>query len=48
MAGEVSVGAIGAGESLRLGPLDDIVGGRRHDLVFIYPVLIHIITRSCV
>ena len=30
MAGEVGVGAIGAGDFLRFGPLDDMSGGRRH------------------
>ena len=45
MAGEVGVGAIGAGDFWRWGPSDDMLGGRRHDLVCLYPPLIHIITR---
>ena len=46
MAGEVGVGAIGAGDSLRWGPSDDMLGGRIHDLVFLHPCLIHIVARS--
>ena len=42
IAGDVGVGAIGAGDSLRRGPSDDMLGGRRHNLVFLYPLLIHI------
>ena len=45
MAGEVSVGAIGAGDSLRLVPSDDMLGGRRHNLVCIYLVLRRIVVR---
>ena len=45
MAGEVSVCAIGAGDSLRFGTSDDMLGGRIHDLVCMYPVLIHIVAR---
>ena len=45
MAGEVSVVAIGAGDSLRLGPLYDTSGGRIHDLVCLYPVLRRIVAR---
>ena len=45
MAGEVGVGAIGAGESLRWGPSDDMSDGRRHDLVCLYPGLIHIVAQ---
>ena len=47
MAGEVSVGAIGAGDSLRLGPSDDTSDGRRHDLVCLYPVLRRICSIPC-
>ena len=34
MADVVSVGAIGAGDLMRLGPSDDTSGGRTHDLLF--------------
>ena len=46
MAGEVGVGAIGAGDSLMWGPSGDISGWRRHNLVCLYPGLIHIVARS--
>ena len=46
MAGEVGVGAFGAGDSLRLGPLDDMLGGIRHGLVCLYPILRRIVVRS--
>ena len=46
MAGEVSVVAIGAVDSLRLGHSDDTSGGRRHGLVFLYTVLKRIVARS--
>ena len=46
MAGEVGVGAIGAGDSLRWDPSGNISGGRRHNLVCIYPGLVHIFARS--
>ena len=42
MAREVSFGPVGSGDSLRWVPSDDILGGRRHDLVCLYPVLISI------
>ena len=45
MAGEVGVGAIGDGYSLRWGPADDMSGGRGQDLVCLYHGLIHIVTR---
>ena len=45
MAGEVGVGAIGAGDSLSWGPSDDILGGRRHYLVCLYPGMIHIFSQ---
>ena len=45
MAGEVSVGSIGAGDSSRLVSLDDMAGGRRHDLVCPYPVLRRILAQ---
>ena len=45
MAGVVSVGAIGAGDILRLGPSDYTSDGRRHDLVCPYPVLGRIVAR---
>ena len=43
MAVVVSVGIIGAVDSLRLCPLDDTSVGRRHDLVCVYPVLRRIV-----
>ena len=46
MAGKVGIGAIGAGDSLRWGPSDDMLGGRRHELVCLYPGLIHTVSRS--
>ena len=48
MAGEVGVGAIGAGDSLMWGPSGDISGWRRHNLVCLYPGLIHIVAQICV
>ena len=45
MAGAVSVGATGAGDILRLGPLDDTSYGRRHYLVCPYPVMRRIVAR---
>ena len=48
MAGEVGAGAIGAGDSLRWVSLDDMLGGRIHDLVCLHPCVIHIVARSCV
>ena len=44
MAGVVSVGAIGSVDLLRLGPSDDTSGGRRHEIVCLYPVLRCIVT----
>ena len=46
MAGEVTVGAISDVDFLRLVPSDDMLGGRRHKLVCLYPVLIRIVARS--
>ena len=39
MEGVVSVGAIGAGDLLRLVPTDDTSNGRIHNLLCTYPVL---------
>ena len=46
MAGGVSVGAIDAGDILRLGPSDDTPDVRRHDLLCPYPDLRRIVARS--
>ena len=46
MAGEVGVSAIGTVDSLRWGPSGNMSGGRRHELVCLYPGLIHIVARS--
>ena len=46
MAGEAGVGAIGEGESFRWVTSDDMLGGKRHDLVCLYYGLIHIVARS--
>ena len=46
MAVEVSVGDIGSGDYLRLGPLDDMLGGRIHNLACRYPVLRRIVAQS--
>ena len=45
MAVEVGVGAIGAVDSLRWGPLGDMLGGRRHDLVCLHPLLIYTVAQ---
>ena len=46
MSGEVGSGAVSSGDSLRWGPWDDMLGGRRHELVCLYPLLIHIVSWS--
>ena len=43
MAGELVVGAIGDGDFLRWGPSDDMLGGIKHDLLCLVPLLIHTI-----
>ena len=48
MAGLLSVGVIGAGDLLRLGPLYDRSDGIRHDPVCPYPVMRRIATRSLI
>ena len=43
---EVGDGAIRAGDFLSWGPSGDLLSGRRHNLVYFYPGLIHIFARS--
>ena len=45
MTGEVGVGVIGTGDFFRWGTSGDVLGGRRHDLVCLYPGLLHIFAR---
>ena len=45
MAGEEGVGAIGARDSLRWVPSDNVLGERRHNLVCLYLELVHIVAR---
>ena len=48
MAGEVFVGAIGAVDFLRLGPLGDMLGGRILVMSCLFPFLVIIFARSSV
>ena len=45
MAGEEGVGAIGARDSLRWVPSDNILTKRRHNLVCFHFELVHIVAR---
>ena len=46
MAFEIGVGGIGAEDSFSWGSSDDMLGGRIHKLVFLYPGLIHIVAQN--
>ena len=46
MADVEGVGAIGDGDFLRWGPFGDMSGIKRHELLFLYPGLVYIFSRS--